>query len=238
MSLASRVQPHVPTVTGKRHQATVALKALIDPPGNFTSLLAGSALLISNSGTWSITCTGQILPYGLVRNTIFNKSKTCSSASFTLPSPFSAVHGRCITVNRCAALFSKQSNCQQGVSKKHIRNRFYKLTFRLPLTQHRRPPSFSLHASGRMFAAARTLDPGDESAPNKASPHPYARRQKPLYPAFASSRSRIVTSGSSCPSGAETSTLPVQKSPSVHTSFAVRPSLAATCVASAMKGCV
>jgi len=120
MSLASRVQPHVPTVTGKRHQATVALKALIDPPGNFTSLLAGSALLISNSGTWSITCTGQILPYGLVRNTIFNKSKTCSSASFTLPSPFSAVHNRGTTVNRCAALFSNKSKCQQGVSKQRF----------------------------------------------------------------------------------------------------------------------
>ena len=35
--LASRLQPHLPTVTGKRHQATVAVETLIDdPPGNFT----------------------------------------------------------------------------------------------------------------------------------------------------------------------------------------------------------
>lgn len=51
---------------------------------------------------------------------IFSNSKPCSSTSFTLPSPFSAVHGRGIIVNGCAALFSKKSTCLQGVSKQHI----------------------------------------------------------------------------------------------------------------------
>jgi hypothetical protein len=52
---------------------------------------------------------------------IFSNPKPCSSTSFTLPSPFSDVHGRGIIVNRCAALFSKKSKRQQGVSKQHIR---------------------------------------------------------------------------------------------------------------------
>jgi hypothetical protein len=51
---------------------------------------------------------------------IFSNSKPCSSTSFTLPPPFSAVHDRGIIVNRRAALFGKKSNCQQGVSKQHI----------------------------------------------------------------------------------------------------------------------